>query len=95
MKLVHNSLSGLRKDTGNATRVLTSCLLSIRACIDLFTPMFSAGGWMALGGADYSFVKVSFSGKSWLGGEEGDPSVDFATFRKPFEFLLHLKSIPW
>ncbi|KAL7415350.1 hypothetical protein BDY24DRAFT_382617 [Mrakia frigida] len=29
----------------------------MKACIDLFTPMFSAGGWMALGGADYSFVK--------------------------------------
>lgn len=29
----------------------------MKACCDFFSPFFTAGGWAALGGAHYDFVK--------------------------------------
>jgi hypothetical protein len=29
----------------------------MKACIELFSPMFAPGGWMALGAAHYHYVK--------------------------------------
>jgi hypothetical protein len=55
---LHSSLPGdYNYHLSNSSYAKNLDSARMKACIELFSPMFAPGGWMALGAAHYHYIK--------------------------------------